>query len=77
MEQISLDEIKKENKINLLKLNDIKEEYREIYNALNEPLSINEISDKTGILLTEVYSKLFMMELEGIVIQTQNKYKIV
>ena len=75
--QILIEELEKQTKITTYKLNEIKEEYREIYRILYEPLSINEISDKTGMGITETYSKLFMMELEGIIEQKQNKYIIV
>lgn len=75
--QISIEELEKQTKITAYKLNEIKEEYREIYKILYEPLSINEISDKTRISITEAYSKLFMMELEGLIEQDKNKYVIV
>lgn len=77
VEQLSIEDLEKQNKITTYMLNEIKEEYREIYKILYEPLSINEISDKTGISITEAYSKLFMMELEGLIEQKQNKYVIV
>ena len=77
VEQITIEDLEKQNKITTYRLNEIKEDYREIYKVLSEPLSINEISDKTGISITEVYSKLFMMELEGLVEQKQSKYVIV
>lgn len=73
-EQLSIEDLEKQTKITAYRLNEIKEEYREVYKILYEPLSINEISDKTGMTITEVYSKLFMMELEGIIKQEQSKY---
>lgn len=73
-EQLSIDDIEQQTKITTYKLNEVKEEYREIYKILYEPLSINEISSKTGITITEAYSKLFMMELEGLIGQNGNKY---
>lgn len=75
--QLTIEELKKQTRITTYKLSEIEEEYRDIYKILYEPLSINEISDKTGISLTEVYSKLFMMEIEGLIEQKQNKYVIV
>lgn len=72
--QISIEELEKQTKITTYKLNEVKEEYREIYKILCEPLSINEISSKTEMSITEVYSKLFMMELEGLIEQNGNKY---
>jgi len=74
--QITIEELDKQTKITAYKLNEVKEEYREIYKILYVPLSINEISDKTGMTITEVYSKIFMMELEGLVRQDKNKYII-
>ena len=75
--QITIEELEKQTKITAYKLNEVKEEYRGIYKVLDEPLSINEISDKTGISITEAYSKLFMMELEGLVEQKHNKYIVI
>lgn len=72
-EQLSIEDLDKESKIET-KLDDIKEEYREIYKILKEPMSVNEISEKTSLDITEVYSRLFMMELEGLVKQDENKY---
>lgn len=43
---------------------------------LNETLSAEEISIKTKMNITEVYEKLFLMELEGLVKKEGNKYKI-
>ena len=75
--QISLDDLEKNKKVSTFKLNQIDEEYRVIYEILYVPLSVNEISSKLNMSLTEVYSKLFMMEMEGLIIQKQNKYMIV
>ena len=47
---------------------------REIYITIKEGLSIDEISRKTKISLTEIYSKLFMMEIEGIIEKRGNGY---
>ena len=74
--QITFEDIEKQIKGEGLDLNDVKEEYREIYKILYEPLSINEISLKTGIDITEVYSKLFMMQLEELIEKDGNKYII-
>ena len=60
----------------LLRLDEIKKEYREIYSVLNKPLNINEISLKSHIDITELYEKLFMMELEGLIEKYENKYVI-
>lgn len=73
---ISLKDLDESEKISIYKLNEINEEYRAIYEILYRPLSVNEISIKTGTSLTEVYSKLFMMEMEGLIIQEENKYRI-
>ena len=74
--KITLKDLDESQKISIYKLNEINEEYRAIYEVLYKPLSVNEISIKTGTSLTEVYSKLFMMEMEGLVVQEENKYKI-
>lgn len=58
-------------------LNEIPKEYREIYKILSEPLSVNELSTKLKIEVTEVYSILFMLELEGLIKKCDNKYVIV
>lgn len=76
MRQITIEELeiiqdKPENR-----LENIKEEYREIYKVLEKELSINEISKKTKIGITELYEKLFLMEIEGLIEINQNKYKI-
>lgn len=76
-EQITIKDLEKQTKITKFKLSEIKKEYRRIYEILYEPLGINEISLKTGIDITELYSKLFMMELEGLITQKENKYIII
>lgn len=76
IKQITLEELNEKNEVDLLKLNNIKEEYRSIYKALNKPLSIEEISSKTGLVITEVYSKIFMMELDELIEYKENKYVI-
>lgn len=73
---ITIEELDKKNKITPIKLNQVPEEYRDIYEILYEPLSINEISIKTKLNITEVYSKLFLMELEGLVKRQGSKYII-
>ncbi len=74
--QITIEELEKQNKVTAINLNEVPEEYREIYEVLYEPLSINEISTKVKMELTEVYSILFMMELEGLIKKYENKYVI-
>lgn len=74
---ITIEELDKKNKITPIKLNQVPEEYKKIYEILYEPLSINEISIRTKLDITEVYSKLFLMELEGLVKRQGNKYIIV
>ncbi len=65
-----------ENKKN--KLKSVKKEYRKIYECLqNGELGINEISIQTGLCIAEIYQKLVMMELEGIIEFKQNKYWLV
>lgn len=74
--QITIDDLTKQTKVSAYKLNEIKEEYRKIYEILYEPLNINEISLKTRINITELYTRLFMMEMEGLIAQDGNKYII-
>ncbi len=74
MVQISIDDLEKKSQ--KIDIQNIKEEYREIYKILEEPLSANEISEKTGIDVTEVYSKLFLMEVEELIKPQGNKYII-
>ena len=59
-----------------LELSKVKEEYRGIYKAIKEEASINEISKKTKIDISELYQKLFLMEIEGLIEQYKNKYRI-
>lgn len=74
--QITIEDLNTLPKIYDLKLNKIKEEYRAIYEVLYEPLNVNEISIKTNISITELYEKLFMMEIEGLIKKYENKYVI-
>lgn len=74
--QITIEDLNALPKIYDLKLNEIKEEYRAIYEVLYEPLNVNEISIKTNISITELYEKLFMMEIEGLIKKYENKYVI-
>ena len=76
VEQISIEELERLNEINLIDLSKIKPEYREIYKVLKDELNLNEISQKTGMEIKELYQKLFMMEIEGIITSSKNKYKI-
>ena len=73
--QITIEEIeaRQKDKINLSK---IPKEYQRIYKLLVEEMSINEISKKTKIEISELYETLFTMELEGLIESNQNKYKI-
>ena len=70
-EQLSLEDIDMQSKINL---NHVKDEYKDIYLGLKEGLSITEISIKTKQDCSEIYSKLFMMELEGIISKSGSNY---
>ena len=44
--QITIEELEKNNQKVPIDLNEIPEEYREIYKILYEPLSVNELSSK-------------------------------
>ena len=74
--QITIEELDKQSRITTFRLNNIKEEYRPIYEILNKPMSVNEISLETGIDITDIYSKMLMMELEKLVTKVGNKYVI-
>lgn len=76
IKQISIEELEDLNKIDLIDLSKIKLEYRKIYKVLKDELGINEIRKETGIEIKELYEKLFMMELEGLITSNKNKYKI-
>ncbi len=74
--QTTIEDLDSLPKMYNLKLSKIKEEYRNIYQILYEPLNVNEISIKTNIGITELYEKLFMMEIEGLIEKYENKYVI-
>jgi len=76
VKQITIEDLEKNNEVSLSELGSIKEEYRNIYKELYIPLSINEISFKTGIDIKEIYTKIFMMEMEGLIEYKESKYKI-
>ncbi|MCI8620930.1 MAG: DNA-protecting protein DprA [Clostridia bacterium] len=73
--QITIEELEQMNE-KYLELSKVKEEYRGIYKAIKEEASINEISKKTKIDISELYQKLFLMEIEGLIEQYKNKYRI-
>lgn len=75
VKQITIEEIEKTNGKEL-DLTKVKKEYRSIYKLLVEELSINEISAKTKIGISDLYQKLFLMEIEGLIENKQSKYKI-
>ena len=56
---------KKEVNQNILNVEEVPEEYREIYNLITEvPININEITKKCHLELKEVSSRLTMLELD-------------
>ena len=56
---------KKEVNQNILNVEEVPEEYREIYNLITEvPININEITKKCHLELKEVSSRLIMLELD-------------
>jgi len=75
IKQITIKEIE-EAKGKELDLTNVKKEYRSIYKLLAEELSINELSAKTKIGISELYQKLFLMEIEGLIENKQSKYRI-
>lgn len=75
--EITIEQLNEQNKITPIKLNQIAEKYRDIYEILYEPLSANEISMKIKKDITEVYSKIFLMEIEGLIKKIGNKYVVI
>lgn len=73
--QITIDELE-EGIVEEVDISKVKPEYREIYKTLTQELNINEISIKTNIGILDLYQKLFLMEIEGLIERKQNKYKI-
>ena len=73
--QITIDELEEEI-VEEVDISKVKPEYREIYKTLTQELNINEISIKTNIGILDLYQKLFLMEIEGLIERKQNKYKI-
>lgn len=66
-----------ENKEAINKIKKLKEEDRKICELLQkEEQSINEIYIATGIPLQELYTKLFAMEIEGVIVSKNGKYKV-
>lgn len=52
------------------------EEYKEIYNIINEtPITIDELKEKTNKKISEINSILFMLEIEDYIEKTQGGYK--
>lgn len=57
---------KKQINKNILKVEEVAEEYKKIYNVITyEPININEIAKKTKVELRDVSSKLTILELDG------------
>lgn len=69
--QISIEDLEKEETFDL---SQIKTEYREICELLINGFNINEIGKNLGIDLSELYQKLFLMELEGVIEKKQGSY---
>ena len=68
-----LDDVKESTKIDF---DSIKEEYRLIYQFLPKRPTVNELRAETGMELSDIYQKLFMMEMEGLIVLKQNRYEI-
>lgn len=77
VKQLSIDDIEKLNNQKSLDIKKVKKEYQKIYKALSESLSVNELSEKTSISISNLYQKLFLMEMEGLIIFKENKYSII
>ena len=55
----------------------VSNEYKKIYSVLTKsPQNINNIAEKLNISINELQSKLFMMELDNLVIRTSPCYYI-
>lgn len=70
--QISIEDLENSARIDF---EEIKDEYREIYEVLSKSMSVSEIQEITGIELSELYQKLFMMEVEGLIRVNQSRYE--
>ena len=75
VKQLSIEDLECNKKIKQVDLKEIKEEYRKIYKVLTKELNINEINIKTGIEISELYEKLLLMQMEGIIENDKGKYK--
>lgn len=70
--QISIEDLENSARIDF---EEIKDEYREIYEVLSKSMSVSEIQEITGIELSELYQKLFMMEVDGLIRVNQSRYE--
>lgn len=73
--QISIQDLDKKEtpKIDFSK---IKEDYRSIYEMIANDYTTNDISKRLNLNLSEIYEKLFMMEMDGLIESYQGQYKI-
>lgn len=74
VKQVSIEELEANRKIEE-EPKKVKQKYKKVYNILSEELTINEISKKIGMDVSELYQKLLMMEIDGIIEITHNKYR--
>lgn len=57
---------KKEESVEINQINEVEEEYKEIYKVIqNDPIDINDIVKYTNTSLKETIAKLTMLELNG------------
>lgn len=74
--QILIEDLEDTNTNTKVDFNRIKDEYRQVYELLPKKPTVSEIQAETGMEISELYQKLFMMELEGLIILKQNRYEI-
>ena len=73
--QISIQDLEK-SKTPKIDLSKIKKDYRSIYEMIANNYTVNDISKKLNLSLSEIYEKLFMMEMDRLIESYQGQYKI-
>ena len=71
---LSPSQIKLKNEVNKVQdtKQDVKEDFEEIYNCLNCPKSVEEIAIEIDADISQINTKLTMMELEGLIEKIEN-----
>lgn len=72
--QVSIEDLEESLEEEKFDLSQVKTEYRDIFELLMDNFSVNEIGKKLEIDLSELYQKLFLMEIEGVIEKKQGNY---